>query len=172
MDLSNVVITTDRLKIVPVKEEFAQMIFQETIPEVTKYLSFDASGKIEDTIQFISSAQPKIAAGEDMPVAVFDKVTNEFIGCSGVHYTNTTKPEIGIWIKVSAQGKGYGKEIVTALIEWIKKNIKYEYIVYPVAKANMRSRKLIESLGGKAAKEQLFVSKSGKQFEEVEYRIY
>lgn len=172
MNLSNVVIETDRLRLVPVKEKFLEQIFNELTPEITKYLSFDATGDIKDTLTFLQDSQPKIQNGEDMPLAVFDKNTGEFIGCSGAHSINTKTPSIGIWIKKSDHRKGYGKEIVAAVIEWIHKNIQYDHIIYPVAKANQPSRKLIESLGGIAAKEQMFTSSTGKTFEEIEYHIY
>lgn len=171
MNLSNVSILTKRLKIIPTNELYAQKIFDELTPTVATYLSFDPSGKIEDTLIFIRTSQEKIIKGVDMPVVVLDKNTGEFIGCSGLHKLDTKKPELGIWIKQSAQKKGYGKEIIQGLIDWAEEHLDFEYLIYPVVKDNLPSRKLIESLGGVLSGSQIYTSPSGKVLDEVEYRI-
>jgi RimJ/RimL family protein N-acetyltransferase len=172
MDLSSTVIITPRLKIIPVTEKYVQEIFTETTPEVTKYLSFDNSGNIEDIFKFIKTSQSKMKAGEGMSVAILDKSTGEFIGCGGIDNINTRKPTLGIWIKKSAQGKGFGKETIQAFIDWIEINIPYEYIFYPVVKNNIRSRKLIESFGGILQEERVVTSPSGKVLDEVVYALF
>ncbi len=172
MNLSNVVIITKRLRIVPTTEKYAKDIFQECTAEVVKYLSFDPSGKIEDTIKYIRLSQPKIKNGEEMPITVVDKTTEEFIGCGGLHKIKTDKPELGIWIKKSAQRRGYGKETIKALIKWAENNLSYKYLTYPVEKTNIPSRKLIESLGGILKAKRKYTSPTGKELDEVEYWFY
>ena len=81
-------------------------------------------------------------------------------------------PELGIWIKKSAHGHGYGKEAVVALKEWANENIEYEYILYPVVDENYASRRIPEFLGGKIAREYDKESMSGKKWHFIEYRIY
>lgn len=171
-DLSSIVITTERLTILPTREEYAEAIFKELTPGVAKYLSFDPSGKMEDTIAYIRSSQAEIKNGKEMPVVILDRVTKHLIGGGGIHNLTSSKPKLGIWIKLSAQGNGYGREAVEAFMEWLKENIQYEYIVYPVAKVNGPSRKLIEGLGGIVGEEKIYTSPSGKILDEVEYRIY
>jgi RimJ/RimL family protein N-acetyltransferase len=172
MDLTNIVIITDRLRIIPTSEKYANDIFMECTPEIARFLSFDPTGIIEDTIKYIRSSQEKIKSREEMPVVILDKISNEFIGCGGIHEIKTKKPELGLWIKKSAHRKGYGKETISAFINWIKANLEFEYISYPVAKENIPSRKLIESLGGIVKGERIFTSPTGKVLDEVEYRIF
>ncbi|EFK95799.1 acetyltransferase [sediment metagenome] len=172
MDLSSVVIITTRLKISPVTKQYIQNIFDETTPDITKYLTFDNSGNIQDTEKFISESKIKIEAKTDLIVTMVTIITGDFIGCAGIHNINTSHPELGIWIKKSAQRKGFGRETIKALIDWMKANLIYEYISYPVSKENIASRKLIESFGGVIKAERLFTSPTGKILDEAEYRLF
>lgn len=171
MDLSTTTIVTARLIITSTQKQYATDIFRELTPEVARYLSFNPTEKIEDTYIFITNAQVNMKNGEQMPVVVLDKMTKEFIGCAGIHKIKTGEPELGIWLKKSAHRQGYGKEILQGLIDWAKKNLKYEFLTYPVAKANIASRKLAESLGGTLVGEQMYTSSTGKVLDEVIYRI-
>lgn len=94
------------------------------------------------------------------------------MGCGGLHHIDKKTPELGIWVKKSAHGHGYGKEVIIALKEWADKNLNYEYILYPVAEKNYPSKKIPEFLGGKVAKEYNEVNMSGKKQHLLEYRIY
>jgi [ribosomal protein S5]-alanine N-acetyltransferase len=172
MNLTDLVITTNRLKIIPISEKYLHDMFKECTREVAKYLSFDPSGKIEYMVKYIQLSQIKMQNGEEIPVHITNKITGEFIGCSGVHKINTDNPELGIWIKKSAQRKGFGKETIGALIDWAQKHLQFTYLVYPVAKENIPSRKLIESLGGIQKAEKIFTSPTGKVLDEVEYWVY
>ena len=171
MDLLTTIITTQRLVIVPMNETHAADIFRELTPEVATYLSFNPTGKIEDTYTFITNAQVTMKNGVEMPVVASDKVTKEFIGCAGIHKIKTGEPELGIWLKKSAHKQGYGKEILQGLIDWAKKHLEYETLMYPVAKANIASRKLAESLEGTLVGEQVYTSSTGKVLDEEVYRI-
>ena len=82
------------------------------------------------------------------------------------------KPELGIWIKKSAHGNGYGKEAMVALKKWADKNLKYDYILYPVAQDNLASRKIPEFLGGKIEHEYDEETQNGVTLHFIEYRIY
>ena len=172
MNLSTTTITTARLTLIPVNKQYANDIFRELTPTVATYLSFDPTGKIEDIHAFITKAQINMKRGKEMPVVVIDTATKEFIGCAGIHKIHTSKSELGIWLKQSAHKQGYGKEVIRGLIDWAGKNLKFEFLTYPVAKANTPSRKLVESLGGVAVEEKMVTSPSGKILEEVIYRIY
>src|SRR5579859_777984 len=101
MDLSHVIITTERLKLVPVSKEYASDIFREFTEEITKYMSPPSPKTINDTLEYIRSTTPKMLNGEELPVAILSKETGEFLGGGGVHALNTRTPEFGIWIKKS-----------------------------------------------------------------------
>ena len=171
MNLAATTISTARLTIIPVNKQYADDIFRELTPKVATYLSFDPTGKIEDIYTFITKSQVNMRRGEEMPVVIINTVTNEFIGCAGVHKIRTGKPELGIWIKQSAYRQGYGKEVIQGLISWARNNLEFKFLTFPVAKANTPSRKLIESLGGIIVEEKTTTSPSGKVLDEVIYRV-
>lgn len=171
MNLLTTTITTTRLTIIPVNIKYAEEIFHELTPKVATYLSFNPTGKIEDIYEFITKSQHNMKRDEEMPVVIINAATKEFIGCAGIHKILSGKPELGIWLKESVHRQGYGKEAIQGLISWAKDNLKFEFLTYPVARANMPSRRLIESLGGVAVEEKTVTSPSGKILDEVIYRI-
>lgn len=172
MDYSNIVINTSRLRLVSINQNFANDIFQNFTEEITTYMMPKAPKKIEETQQFIESATQKSQKGEELQIVVLDRTSGEFLGCAGIHSITTKTPTLGIWLKKSAHGKGIGKEAITALKQWAEKNLEYEYLVYPVDRRNVPSRKIPESLGGIIGAEYKKTSMSGNVLDEIEYRIY
>jgi len=104
----------------------------------------------------------------------------DFIGTCGVMDLNTSTPELGLRIKESARGKGYGKEMIAGLINRLEKNKKFDYIIYRAHVENIATNKIATSFGGelqldeegnvKILTEHKFDNSSS--FDAVEYRIY
>lgn len=171
-DLTKEVIITERLKLVALSEEYVQDIFENLTDEITTYMNPSSPKRIEETQAYIFSQLPKMQRGEELAMVILDKETGEFLGGGGAHNLNSDIPELGIWIKKSAHGHGYGKEAVTALKQWLDEHIVYTYIKYPVDKKNTPSRKIAESLGGVIEDEYKKTNMSGNVLDEVEYRIF
>ncbi len=172
MDTSGVVIKTNRLVLKGVSLDYVDDTFREFTSEITEYMYPKPPEKIEDTIKYIKSAIQENKAGSDLNVVITLKESGEFLGRGGIHHINKETPELGIWIKKSAHGHGYGKEAMVALKEWADVNLNYKYILYPVAVQNNSSRKIPEFLGGKIEREYDEVNLSGKEIHLLEYRIY
>ncbi len=165
-------ITTDRLILRPVSMAERDSIFREFTPEITRFMMPLSAERIEDTEKFINDSKQKMANGEEVTCAVFEKSSGEFLGTGGIHRINTSTPELGIWIKKSAHGNRYGREAVAGFKKWADENLVYEYIIYPVFKENIPSRKIAESLGGKLAGESEKKTGAGVNMTSLEYRIY
>lgn len=175
----NITIETERLLLVPISMKYVQEIFKELTDEVTKYLRVPTPTKIEQEEEWILSAQEKLKAGIDINFVV----TNEqwdFVGTCGFVNINTKTPEIGLWLKESARGKGYGKEMISTLINRLEINKDFDYIMYRAHVENIATRKIAECFGGELqrdeeGKELLFTEwkfdKSSSSLA-VEYRIY
>lgn len=172
IDLKSIVIESERLKLIPTSEDYAEDIFREFTDEITKFMMARTPQKIEETLDFIKSSRKKMEKGEELQVVILNKATGEFIGHGGIRKLKTTSPELGIWIKKSAHGQKFGREAVKALKEWAEKNFKYKYLEYPVDKKNIPSRKIAESLGGIVERELKKKNMTGNILDEVEYRIY
>ncbi len=172
-NLNEVTITTNELELVPTSQQYSPDIFREFSEDITTFMMPESPKKIEETQEYVASAIQKIEQGKDLTVVVLNKTTREFLGCAGLHNIDTETPELGIWIKKSAHGHGFGREAVTALKEWADKHLDYKYLRYPVDKRNIPSRKIPESLGGIVEGEEYTATTSkGRVLEEVEYRIY
>jgi ribosomal-protein-alanine N-acetyltransferase len=172
MDISGLIIESKNLYIKTITLDYASDIFKEFTLEITRYMSPKPAEKIEDTIAFIEGAIKSNIAGTDWQAMIISKETNDFIGCTGLHKIDTPHPEFGIWLKKSAHGHGYGKEAIVAMKDWADQNLAYEYLIYPVDKANVASCRIPEFLGGKISGEHTDVGMGGNQLNIVEYRIY
>ena len=92
----------------------------------------------------------------------------------------TRTPEIGLWLKESARGKGYGKEMIAELIKWLEERKDFDYIIYVAHAENIATRKIAERLGGELQRDEsdnvkTFIERKfdkSASFEAVEYRIY
>lgn len=146
--------------------------FSEFTEEITTFMYPRAPKKIEDTLEFIQNALPKMKEGKELPLVIFHKDTGEFLGGTGIHAIDTKTPRVGIWIKKSAHGNKYGREAIFALKNWADQHIAYDYIIYDVDKQNIPSKKIAEALGGIPEKEYKKENMSGKILDMIEYQIY
>ncbi|MCA4805409.1 GNAT family N-acetyltransferase [Myroides odoratimimus] len=139
--------SSDRLSYLVVNDSFKEDIFRELTPTVAKFLPFIPTGKIEDTQGFIDYSLGLLDQGTDITLVAVDKETKEFIGCCGIHDVNEESISLGIWLKESAFGKGYGQELITALETYVNENLTVDYLIYNVEKNNHGSIKIAEKLG-------------------------
>ncbi|MDR0228699.1 MAG: GNAT family N-acetyltransferase [Flavobacteriaceae bacterium] len=140
-------IITERLRFIIVNEQYKEDIFRELTPTVAKFLPFIPTGKIEDTQGFIDYSLGQLDKGQDITLLATDKQTGEFIGCCGIHDINEENISLGIWLKESAFGKGYGTELIQGLETYVNQNLPVDYLIYNVEKNNHGSIKIAEKLG-------------------------
>ncbi|MBI2436838.1 MAG: GNAT family N-acetyltransferase [Candidatus Magasanikbacteria bacterium] len=172
MNLLETKIETERLLLIPVSLEYKEDMFREFTSEITQFMFPKPAQKVEDAEIFIDGALEKMIAGKDLVCMVLKKNDREYLGNAGLHHIDTTKPELGIWIKKSAHGNKYGREAMEALKKWADEHLDYEYISYPVDKKNIASRKIPESMGGVVGREYKLTGMGGQELDEVEYWIY
>lgn len=84
-----------------------------------------------------------------LPLFIFDRKTNEFIGGIGFHHFNWEVPclEMGYWIRTSQSGKGLMTEAVNALTQYAIKQIGAVRVEIRCDSNNARSKKIPERLG-------------------------
>ena len=69
------------------------------------------------------------------------------LGWGSIHsQARTVEPHLGIWIKKSAHGKGYGREAIEAVVQWAFHNTEIPALRYDFDRANISSQKLVEPL--------------------------
>jgi RimJ/RimL family protein N-acetyltransferase len=79
---------------------------------------------------------------------------------------DSVSPELGLWLKESAHGRGFGGEVVAALVKWGHATLGKESFVYPVAVQNTASRRIAENLHG-----EIIGNRKNPKYDSVVYRI-
>jgi ribosomal-protein-alanine N-acetyltransferase len=172
LDFCAVTISADRVKLVPVSTEYAEVIFREFTDEITRYMVPAAPSSIDEIDDFVQSSIADMHNNTGLTLAILRKTDDEFLGVCGLHGKwNPTEPILGIWLKKSAHGHKYGQEAIRALAGWARQNVVLQHMVYPCDRDNIASRKIAEHLGGSVFRTGEVKSKSGRILNEVAYKI-
>lgn len=166
------VIDSARLRIVPVTMDDKQTIYKHFDHHITRYMVPKVPECEADVEHYISDALQGAITNTDLQLAVRHSIDNELLGCCGLHQLEKdTVPEVGIWIKQSAHGHGYGFEAITAIKAWARDLLDYPYLIYPVDKENGASRRIPERLGAKVVDRYTVNNVAGKQLNIMVYYI-
>jgi len=171
MNLSSVSLSSQRLLLQSFTPKDALESFKAQTPTLTRFMGWDPAPSLEAFAPIWQSWFPKMCAGTDGFFVVRVKPTMEFLGMVGLHNISAAEPEMGIWIKESQHGRGYGREAVAAVISFAARNLSKRAVVYPVVEQNGSSRRLAESLGGSIVGTGLLLKAGGVEQPEVVYRI-
>jgi ribosomal-protein-serine acetyltransferase len=84
-----------------------------------------------------------------LPLLMFDKTNQHFVGGTGFHHIDWDVPclEIGYWIRDSYTGQGYMSEAVNALTRYAIDELKMRRIEIRCDILNLQSKKVAERLG-------------------------
>jgi len=172
IDLHETQIESNRLKLQPIHLDFLDDVFSEFTSTITRYMLPKPAADKKETLVFIVTSQKNMKLNSEYVAVITNKYTGEFLGVCGLHGVDQCdNPELGIWLKQSAHGRHYGYEAIYALASWAATSIEFEYLIYPVDKANIPSRKIPEQLGGIIYTTQTVKTQSGHLLNEVVYKI-
>ncbi|WP_165851756.1 GNAT family N-acetyltransferase [Chryseobacterium pennipullorum] len=155
----------------PVEDLYIDDILEHFTTEVTRYMPFSPQGNRMDIVSFVNESKRTLSENTDLVLAALDS-NGDFIGCCGIHHISEESVELGLWLKKSSQGKGFGTEIIRNLVEFLEDNFIFKYIVYPVDEQNIASRKIPEKLGFIPFKSYKKKKDSTTDLTIVEYRKY
>ena len=145
---SDMVISTPLLELRPLRPEDAAEIFAAITPELTRFMALEPPVSPAAMAGSQSYQISAMAAGSDLHLVIRLKDCGEILGRAGLHAIGSAEPELGIWIKETAQSRGYGSEAIKALAAWAAPRFAIANFIWPVAEENLRSRRLAEALGG------------------------
>ena len=172
IDFTCVSIKSDRLELLSITDGYSEAIFREFNHDIIRYMLPKPADKIEETLTFINDSLEGMREGWNLVLVITHKDSGEFLGCCGLHGEGRHRtPELGIWIKKSAHGHAYGREAIQALAFWAVNHIDLDYIIYPVDRANIPSRKIPESMGGIVFEEKQVKTMRNSYLDEVKYKI-
>ena len=169
-------INTERICIRNLKDSDLNDFFSyRSNPEITKYQGFDTM-TIEQSKDFIDSQKEKQfgKAGEWVQYAIEDSTTKQLIGDCAIKLDDydIRIAQIGITISGQHQKKGYAKEALKAILNYLFAIENFHRVVEIVDTENIASIKLLESTGFK--KEGHFVENiffKGKWGSEFQYAM-
>lgn len=171
MELLELEISTSRLLLQTISIKYKEDIFREFNQTITSYMYTKPAKHISETEDFINESLSDIKKGENLVLVILNKNSFKFLGCTVIQEINSKEPEIGIWLKQSAHGKGYGLETIIGLKTWAEENLDFQHLVYCADKANIPSRRIPEKLGGKIIREYNKTNLSGRVLNILEYVI-
>ncbi|MGU3373290.1 GNAT family N-acetyltransferase [Chryseobacterium sp. M5A1_1a] len=163
-------IKTEHLTLQPVEDSYIDDVLEHFTNEITRYMPFNPQGDRQDIVDFVNESKRTLSENTDLVMVVLDS-NGDFIGCCGIHNITEESIELGLWLKKSSQGKGFGTEIITNLVEFLENHFTFKYILYPVDEENIMSRKIPEKLGFIPAKKYK-KSKDPVDLNIIEYRKY
>jgi RimJ/RimL family protein N-acetyltransferase len=145
--------------------------FLAATPTVARFMSWEPAPSPEAFELIWQSWIPKMRAGTDVHLAARRLPSLEFLGNAGLHNIEAVEPEVGIWIRESQHGFGYGREVVAMIVAFAAKHLGKQAVTYPVVEQNAPSRRLAEALGGKIIGTRILRKPPGVEHPEVVYRI-
>ncbi len=171
-DLLSLELTSARLKLIPVHPSYAGDIFENFTADITVYMTPSPAKEIAETHAFITSSRSNMSKHQELIMLILNRETGEFLGVCGLHgRSEPGTPELGLWVKKTAHGHGFGKEAIYMLCEWALENLNCEYFVYPVCRENKPSRRIPESLHGQIDHEKIVLTPDGRKLDEVVYHV-
>lgn len=146
-------INTERLRIRGLKAtDLADFYAYRSNPEVTKYQSFDVFS-MEEAQQFIQQNQTKNFGkpGEWIQYGIENMETGRLIGDCAIKLDQYDQrlAEIGITISLQEQRKGYAKETMIALLNFLFNLDDFHRVTEIVDAENTAAIRLLESIGFK-----------------------
>jgi len=172
IQFASITITGERVRLVPISDQYAETIFKEFTDEITQLMVPSTPTHINQIYEFIRTSNKYMNENTDLTFAILDNRTDEFLGVCGLHgRLNPNEPILGIWLKKDAHGNHYGQEAIKILADWAREKLIFNFMVYPCDRDNIPSRKIAEKLNGTIFRAGEVTSMSGRILNEVAYKI-
>jgi RimJ/RimL family protein N-acetyltransferase len=171
MDLTAVEIRTERLCLRSFSLADSAEVHAQVSWRLTQYMAFDPAPSLAAFLDTGRGWLPRMAGGLELILVVRDARSGGFLGMAGLHGLQGAQAEAGIWIRESAHGAGYGRESVAAALRWARLHAALTACFYPVAEANLPSRRIAESLGGTVVGKRSLTKSNGQTYPLLVYRL-
>lgn len=162
---------TERLTIQPYNSSFLEQYFKEFTDEIVKYQYPDSFCDINKANEVMSQFVEDMEHGKMLELVILTH-DGEFLGSMEAFDITGKTPELGLWLKSSAQGKGYGYEALKCLVDYLNSTGKYQYYLYGVDARNEPSVHLVEKFHFKKCGYEEVTTKSGKILHSLTYHIF
>ena len=159
-----IVIHSPRLQLSQFQMLDAQEVFGCITPAIAKFMPWEPPSWSE----YVARCEKRVQAREPGEFSfVIRRLDNrECLGMASFEDADSVSPEVGLWLKESVHGQGFGREAVAALLEWGHATLGKESFTYPVAVQNTASRRIAEKLHG-----EIIGKRTNPKYDSVVYRI-
>ena len=144
------VIETQRMILRPFSEEDADEIWPCMTANLARYMRWEPPKNSEDFKQIWKNWPTRQKEGNSCVFIGRMRDDGSLVGLFSAHNFPTSAPRLALWVCEECQRQGYASEALKAIMNWVRRHFQPEYFIYLAAEENMPSRKLVESLGGKA----------------------
>jgi RimJ/RimL family protein N-acetyltransferase len=170
MDLISISLFSPRLRLKPFEPADAGEVWGASTFTLTRFMNWEPAPSLDAFAQIWRQWKPMLIKGTGIHFTARLQVTDEFIGMVALHDLTASEPEVGIWIKESRHGLGFGSEAVAA-VAGLANQLGKAAVIYPVVEMNAASRRLAEKLGGVVVGTRTLRKAGGNELAEVVYRI-
>ena len=159
-----IVIQSPRLQLSQFQMTDAQEVFACITPAIAKFMRWEPPSWSE----YVTRCEKRVQAPDPTEFSfVIRRLDNsECLGVAALEDADSVSPELGLWLKESAHGQGFGREVVAALVEWGHAALGKGSFIYPVAVQNIASRRIAENLRG-----EIIGNRTNPKYDSVVYRI-
>ena len=161
---------TERLVIRPFSLAYLEEYNREFTAEITKYQFPDPFPDMETANRVMSGFISDMEQGTMLELAILTHA-GEFLGCVDVFGIRSESPEVGIWLKSSVHGMGYGYEALRTVLDELSVTGKYRYYIYELDVRNVPSVHLVEKFSAEKVKYEEVTTDSGKTLHSQTYHI-
>ena len=142
-------IETERLLLRPLKFEDYQEAYDRwtSDPDVAKFMLYNTHKSTEDTKEWLKTIEPDSDTAYDFAICVKDE-DNYLCGSCGVYFSDKSNVwTVGYNLAKDHWRKGYGTEVMTALVNFLVKDLKVTAIEGRFAKGNEVSGHVLKKCG-------------------------
>ena len=159
-----VVILSPRLQLSQFQMMDAQDVFGCITSSITRFMPWEPPSWSE----YVTRCEKRVQAPETNKFSFVIRRLDggECLGMASLEDAASVSPELGLWLKETAHGQGFGREVVASLLEWGHASLGKRTFIYPVAVQNTASRRIAESLHG-----EIIGNRTNPKYDAVVYRI-
>lgn len=159
-----IVIKSARLLLSEFQITDAEEVFACITPSLTRYMRWEPPSWSE----YLARCEKQVQVPEPntFSFVIRRRDNMECLGRAGLEECEMESPQLGLWIKESAHGQGFGREVVEAVAEWAHKTLRKGSFIYPVAVQNTASRRIAERLHG-----EIIENRTSPKYDSVVYKI-
>ena len=174
--MKNVVLNGKLIRLRPLRlSDASDLITGLNNPDVLCWLSsvsYPVSLKQEK--EFVRKTIKEWKGGESLTLGVEHKLLKRIIGCCDLHMNKKdNRAFYGLWIAKEFWGIGLGKEMARLVFDFGFRKVGLNRIEYSLFAPNVRSKALIEGLGGKfeGIRRQFRKKKDDRYYDDLVYSI-